>query len=311
MPTYHIGSLDEASRTILATPSPSNLDLTALSTPAPIFLKSKTWTKALLHSKIVLSSDTRIFRFSLEHEEQTIGLPIGQHLMMRLRDPVTREAIIRSYTPLSEGTDKAILDILIKVYFDTKDRPGGKMTKSLDAIPVGHYVDFKGPIGKFEYLGRGKCTIGGKERFVKRFIMICGGSGITPIFQVLRAVLKDREDPTRCLVLDGNRAEEDVLLEKEMDVLCEGVMKGKVKIIHTLSRPTDAWTGLKGRVGQELLEREVGKYGATGAENKESGMEVYKEGEQLVLICGPETLEKSVHGILNKMGWGDSELLFF
>jgi nitrate reductase (NAD(P)H) len=71
------------------------------------------------------------------------------------------------------------------------------MTKALDAVPCGHFVKFKGPIGKFEYLDKGNCEIGGKQRFVKRFIMICGGSGITPIFQVLRAVLNDPEDETR------------------------------------------------------------------------------------------------------------------
>ena len=220
MPTYHIGSLDEASRTILASvdePSPSELTETR-----PVFLQSKAWTKAILSAKRNLSADTRIFSFTLEHAHQTIGLPTGQHLMMRLRDPVTREAIIRAYTPVSEGTDKGVLNVLVKVYFDTVDRPGGKMTKALDAIPVGHFVDFKGPIGKFEYLGRGRCSISGKPRFVKRFVMICGGSGITPIFQVLRAVLKDKEDDTRCLVLDGNRLEEDILCREDIDRLMVG-----------------------------------------------------------------------------------------
>lgn len=312
MRDYHIGSLDEASRTALATPAPSSLDLANLNTPRPIFLQSKAWTKALLHSKTVLSADTRIFRFTLEHDDQTIGLPIGQHLMMRLRDPVTREAIIRSYTPLSEGTAKAVLDILIKVYFDTKERPGGKMTKSLDSLPLGHAVDFKGPIGKFTYIGRGACNISGKPRNVKRFIMICGGSGVTPIFQVLRAVATDAEDATECLVIDGNRAEEDILLQQEMDGLAAGAAackggKGIVEIVHTLSRPSAAWTGLKGRCGRELLEKQIGLYGAA----VDGDGVKYRDGEQLVLICGPETLEKSVHGILNGMGWSDEQLLFF
>ena len=164
MQSYHVGSLDEASKAILADgdeiPSESQA-------PRDIFLQSRTWTKAVLASKKEISADTRIFSFNLEHENQIIGLPVGQHLMMRLRDPVTREAIIRSYTPISEPTDKGVLHVLVKVYFDTKERTGGKMTKALDAIPIGRFVDFKGPIGKFEYLSRGKCTIGGKPRLVR------------------------------------------------------------------------------------------------------------------------------------------------
>jgi nitrate reductase (NAD(P)H) len=292
---YHIGSLDEASRRILqdpaeTTPSESN-------TPRPTFLQSKQWTKAILSSKKSISSDTRIFSFTLEHAEQTIGLPIGKHLMMRLRDPVTREAIIRSYTPISEGSSKGVLDILIKIYLDTKDAPGGKMTKALDSIPVGHFVDFKGPTGHFEYHSRGRCTISGKERHVKKFIMICAGSGVTPIFQVLRAVLSDKEDETECLVLDGNRLEEDILCKKVMDRLLIG-NEHRCKLLYSLTKPGDDWTGLKGRLSRELLEQEVGSCKV-------------KNGEELVLICGPGALEKSVHSILNEMGWGDEHLLFF
>jgi nitrate reductase (NAD(P)H) len=298
MSSYHIGTLSEASRKALQEVGSKE---TKSDSPRPVFLQSKAWTKAILSSKTVVSADTRVFRFTLEHPDQIIGLPVGQHLMMRLRDPVTREAIIRSYTPISEGTDKGALDVLVKVYFDTKDRVGGKMTKALDAIPTGHYVDFKGPIGKFEYFEKGRCAIGGKQRFVKRFIMVCGGSGITPIFQVLRAVLKDHQDTTKCLVLDGNREEQDVLLRTEMDDLVEATSEGKCKLIHTLTRPSENWKGLTGRVGKELLEKEVGEFGTSG----------YAPGEELVLICGPEALEKSSHEILIGLGWKDEHLLFF
>jgi nitrate reductase (NAD(P)H) len=294
MPTYHIGSLDEASRTLLQNGDEVPSDV---SVPRDVFLQSKTWKKAMLSSKNEISADTRIFNFKLEHENQTIGLPIGQHLMMRLRDPVTREAIIRSYTPISEGTDKGILRVLVKVYFDTTERVGGKMTKALDAIPIGHFVDFKGPIGKFEYLSRGNCTINGKPRFIKRFTMICAGSGITPIFQVLRAVLKDPEDETMCLVLDGNRLEEDILCKDDMDKLVKG-KEDRCRLLYSLSKPRDGWQGLRGRLGKQLLEKEVGTCRV-------------KNGEELVLICGPEALEKSVHGFLNDMGWKDEDLLFF
>jgi nitrate reductase (NAD(P)H) len=293
MQKYHVGSLDEASRAVLAEGDAEPAE----PVQREVFLQTKSWSKALLSAKKTISHDSRIFSFTLDHENQMIGLPVGKHLMMRLRDPVTREAIIRSYTPMSEGTDKGVLDILIKVYFATKTTPGGKMTSALDSIPIGHFVDFKGPTGHFEYLSKGNCTIHGKPRFIKRFIMICGGSGITPIFQVLRAVLQDSEDKTQCLVLDGNRDEQDILCREEMDMLVKG-NEDRCKLLHTLSKPSETWTGLKGRVGQELLEKEVGTF-------------VESNGEELVLICGPEALEKSVHGLLNGMGWKDEDLLFF
>lgn len=294
MPDYHIGTLDKASQDILAA---GEVALEESSAPRATFLQSKVWTKAVLSAKKKVSADSKIFTFDLEHSTQVLGLPTGMHLMLRLRDPVTREAIIRSYTPISETYDQGKLHILIKVYYDTPERKGGKMTQALDAIPVGHFVEFKGPTGHFEYLGRGMCLISGTQRKVQRFIMICGGSGITPIFQVLRAVMTDSEDPTQCIVLNGNRIEEDILCRKELDDLKQN-NDYKYKLIHSLSRPSDSWTGRRGRMDKSLFEQEIGPCKNIN-------------GEDLVLVCGPEALENSVRSIFKDMGWNSEDLLFF
>jgi len=136
--------------------------------------------------------------------------------------------------------------------------------------------------------------------------MICGGSGVTPIFSVLRAVLgeEDGEEGPKCVVLDGNRREEDILCKKEMDGLVRERGE-RCRLVYALSQPTELWKGLRGRLGMEALEREVGQFGVCDGERE------YGVGEQLVLICGPEALEKSVHGILSELGWRDKDLLFF
>ncbi|KAF2279182.1 nitrate reductase [Westerdykella ornata] len=291
MPSYHIGSLDQASRRILTDAEPQ----VESGEPRAVFLDPRTWHKVTLHSKVSISWDTRIFTFKLDHEDQALGLPIGQHLMIRLRDPVTREAIIRSYTPISETGRKGFCDVLVKLYLDTKERAGGKMTKALDALPIGHAVEFKGPIGKFEYLGKGKCAINNVQRDVKRFFMICGGSGITPIYQVLRAIMQDRDDPTRCVVLDGNRLLEDILCKADLDRFARENVD-RCKLLYTLTQGPPEWQGLRGRISAELVREHCVK--GTG-------------GDSLVLICGPESLEKSAHQILIDQGWSDDELLFF
>lgn len=294
MPEYHIGTLDDTSRVLLAQ---GEMHLANSQEPRPSFLQSKVWSRAILSAKKRLSADTKIFTFELEHAAQTVGIPVGQHLLMRLRDPVTREAIIRAYTPISDLEEQGKLHVLVKVYYNTPERKGGKMTQALDAIPVGHFVDFKGPMGRFEYLGRGLCSIAGIRRKVRRFIMICAGSGITPIFQVLRAVLKDRVDTTQCLVLDGNRGEGDILCRRELDAMATG-NEHKCRLLYALSRPETAWKGPRGRMGRELFEKEIGRCQSVN-------------GEDLVLVCGPEPLEQSVRSILTDMGWKEDDLLFF
>ncbi|QDS71006.1 hypothetical protein FKW77_007843 [Venturia effusa] len=290
MQDYHIGSLDEQSRKVLSEGEVAH-DVNA--PPRPIFLDTKVWSKAVLHSKEILSWDTRLFTFKLDHDEQDLGLPTGQHLMIRLRDPVSREAIIRSYTPISPTTRKGYVDVLVKVYFDTKERVGGKMTKAMDALPIGHSIDFKGPIGKFRYLGKGDCDINGQKRHVKQFFMICGGSGVTPIFQVFRAVMQDKEDKTRCVVLNGNRLVEDILCRKDLDMLASDNVE-KCKLIYTLTQAPESWEGLRGRIGPSLLKEHASKHD-----------------ESMVLICGPEALELAAHKALNDLGWDDKDIMFF
>ena len=292
MPGYHIGTLDENAKAVLGEGEVQEND--AGSTPRSQFLDAKSWRKAILDSKEKVSWDTRVFKFKLEHPEQRLGLPTGQHLMIRLRDPVTREAIIRSYTPISEEEgQRGHLDVLVKVYFDTKERKGGKMSQAMEGLPLGHFVEFKGPIGKFNYRGLGNCTINTRQRKVKTFVMISGGSGVTPIFQVFRSVMQNAEDKTRCILINGNRCVGDILCKDELDKLASG-NDHRCDLLHTLTQAEEDWTGSRGRIGASLLKERAPP-----------------QKEQMALICGPEAMEKSVHKILIEQGWHDDDLLFF
>lgn len=298
MPDYHIGTLDAVSKKLLASGGEGD-EFTPEddSSPRPVFLHPKQWRRANLTAKTPISSDTKMFSFTLDHAAQEIGLPTGQHLMLRLRDPVTREALIRAYTPYSDASlARGQLDVLVKIYRASADGTyrGGAMTTALDSLPLGHWVEFKGPVGKFEYVGKGQCAVGGRQRHVKRFIMVCAGSGITPVFSVLRAVMKDEEDETYCTVLDGNRAEEDILCKTELDGFTTKEGR-RCRIVHTLSRPGPEWKGARGRMDRAFFEREVGS----------------PKGDEMVLICGPQPLETSVRKGFADMGWKAEDLLFF
>ncbi|KAI5837779.1 nitrate reductase [Morchella snyderi] len=293
MPKYHIGSLSESSR--LALLEQGNADSTSDQSTGT-FLNPRAWSKATLIGKKVVSWDSRIFTFSLNSPEQILGLPVGQHLLIKVKDQVTGEVITRPYTPMSTDAEKGVVHLLIKIYFDTPTTKGGKMTMALDKLPMGHTAEFKGPIGKLIYQGHGNLTINDAPRNVDSFLMICAGSGITPIFQVLRSVLEDRTDPTQCVVLNGNRLEEDILCRDELDALNEA-NRDRCELVYTLTKPEKGWKGKIGRVDEDLVKGFV-----PAAEDGK---------RPLALICGPEALEKSVHGILKGMGWEDTDMVFF
>ena len=289
MRDYHLGRLDDRGRQILGSqdhaegPSPDRVE----------FLQPRHWVRAPLSAIRSLSRDTKVFTFKLDHEKQTSGLPVGQHLMMRLKDPATQDYVLRAYTPISEISDKGSLDILVKLYSPVGDIPGGRMSMALDGLSVGDEVDFKGPVGRFEYLGSGKVAMRGEERMVKSFVMICGGSGITPIYQVFRAVLQDRMNDVSCTVLDGNRQEEDILLRDELETLAS--RNGhRCRVVHTLTKGGDGWAGLRGRISEQLLQEEA---------SPEEG--------KIALLCGPPGLEAAAKSALLKMGWCESDMLTF
>jgi nitrate reductase (NAD(P)H) len=295
MKDYHIGTLSPEDRLAL---SEGDAQPETTETP-PTFLSPRHWKRSSLASKKSVSWDTRIFRFKLESDSQTLGLPTGQHMMIRLRDPVTREMIIRSYTPISETSEPGFVDVLVKIYFDTPERKGGKMSQAIDQLPVGHPIEFKGPIGKFEYKGAGACTVNGVERSVDKLLMVCGGSGVTPIYQVYRAVMQDREDRTQCVVMNGNRLLEDVLCKTELDAFHkESADSEKSKLLYTLTQAPEEWDGLKGRIAAPLLKEHAQR-------------DEFCKGNAMVLICGPEPLEKSAKAALLEIGWKEDEMLFF
>lgn len=182
------------------------------------------------------------------------------------------------------------------------------MSLALDSLPLGHFIDFKGPIGKFTYLGPGLVSLNSSQPpppstpLIKTFYMICAGSGITPIFQVLRSILLNPSDSTKCLVLDGNRLEEDILCKSQLDSFAQNYPE-KLQLVYTLTQAGEGWEGRRGRISRELLGEFVGE-----RRNEEEGR---REGEAMVLICGPEALEKSCHMALRELGWRDEELMFF
>lgn len=290
MPAYHLGTLDENSKLALKDDQNHEKELDA---PSPIFLAPRSWKKAVLHARRSISWDTQIFTFELEHEDQALGLPVGQHLLLRLHGPSTQETIIRPYTPIPTGAKKGYMDILIKLYLDTKTRKGGKMSKALDALSIGDGVDFKGPIGKFEYHGRGYCSINRCKKKFDRFGMICAGSGITPVYQVLHSIMNDAGDETKCTLLNGNRTAEDILCRENIDALIKG-SEERAKVVYTLTQATEVWEGLKGRIDADLISRYCKRDEST-----------------LILVCGPDALEKSVATALREQGWLDEQILFF
>ncbi|XP_069133885.1 NADH-cytochrome b5 reductase 3-like isoform X2 [Argopecten irradians] len=216
-----------------------------------------------LIDKEEISHDTRRFRFALPTPEHILGLPVGQHIYLTAR--MDGQLIIRPYTPVSSDDDKGFMDLVIKVYFKNvhpKFPEGGKMSQYLEAMSIGDYIDVRGPNGLLKYTGPGEFNIRPDKKTApstftaKKVGMIAGGTGITPMLQLVRQVFKDPKDKTELSLLFANQTENDILLRTELeDIAAEH--PDRFHLWYTLDRPGDGWTYSKGFVSADMIKEHL------------------------------------------------------
>lgn len=323
---YHLGKLETAT----SAPLPTAEEPEAIDLSRP-FLDPKKWRATRLVSKKIISPDARIFRFALAGAEQELGLPVGQHVFVRVRrkNPKTGviETVQRAYTPYSGNTQRGFLDILIKVYFPTQSSSqpafeGGKMTMMLEnidpSLPLDKSlsIELKGPLGSFTYLGdkqiRWKPT-SALRRF-RKLAMIAGGSGITPIWSTLKAIADEAlasdsadPDPIQIWIVYGNKTEQDILIREEIERL-RVALKGNLHVWHVLSNigaEASDWTMGRGHINVDTLQKHLPPPPPAPASPEELE-------DTLALVCGPPPLEKAVSAGLKELGWDlERTVVFF
>ncbi|XP_053798086.1 NADH-cytochrome b5 reductase 3-like isoform X2 [Vidua chalybeata] len=226
---------------------------------------------------VEVSHDTRRFRFALPSMEHVLGLPLGQHIYLSAR--IDGALVVRPYTPVSSDDDKGFVDLVVKVYFrgvHPKFPDGGKMSQYLDSLKIGDTIDFRGPSGLLVYKGKGKFDIRPEKKAepvtktVKYVGMIAGGTGITPMLQIIRAIIKDKDDPTTCQLLFANQTEKDILLRSELDEI-QAQNPGRFKCWYTLDRAPENWDYSQGFVNQEMIRDHLPP----------------PQNDVLILMCGP------------------------
>uniref|UniRef100_UPI0037E74FBC NADH-cytochrome b5 reductase 2 n=1 Tax=Semicossyphus pulcher TaxID=241346 RepID=UPI0037E74FBC len=230
----------------------------------------------LIH-KQEISHDTKKFRFGLPSATHILGLPVGQHVYLSAK--VNGSLVVRAYTPVSSDEDQGHVDLVVKVYYKNSHPSfpeGGKMSQFLDNMAIGDTIDFRGPNGLLVYKGNGQFSIRPdkksepKARKFKHVGMIAGGTGITPMLQLIRSITADPTDNTKCSLIFANQTEKDILLREEL----EEVQKNhpdRVKLWFTLDKPPQEWSYSSGFVTYDMIKDHLPT----------------PSNEVVVVLCGP------------------------
>jgi cytochrome-b5 reductase len=160
--------------------------------------------------------------------------------------------------------EKGFLDLLVKKY------PNGVMSSHMHDMEPGQRLNFKGPIPKYAW----------ETNKHDHVALIAGGTGITPMYQVARAIFNNPEDKTKVTLVFANVTEEDILLKKELEHL-ENTYPQRFRAFYVLDKPSKDWKGSSGYITKELLKTVL-------PEPKSENIKVF--------VCGPPPMYKAIYG---------------
>jgi cytochrome-b5 reductase len=203
---------------------------------------------------------------------------------------------------------------------------GGVLSQHLERMQIGEKLQMRGPLGKLTYEGHGTFAITGKRatgqedaeetsgtggvgrggaavsivrpgvRIVraKRVGMVCGGTGVTPMLQIVTAVARDATDTTELWLLLANQQEGDVLCKPEIEAALK--LCPRLTVNYTLDRPPEGWSGATGFVTASMLRQTMPPPGE----------------DTLILMCGPKPMvEQACKPALAELGYTESQLFTY
>ncbi|KAI0473986.1 ferredoxin reductase-like protein [Xylariaceae sp. FL0804] len=217
----------------------------------------------LLKEVEIVNHNTKRFVFHLPEDDMESGLPVTSAILAKFK-PEGEKPVLRPYTPTNAEDSKGYMEFVVKRY------PNGPMSTHMHDMVPGQRLDFKGPLPKYPWTAN-------KHDHVA---LISGGTGITPMYQLCRAIFSNPDDKTKVTLVFGNISEDDILLKKELQEL-ENTYPQRFRAFYMLDKPPKDWAGGKGFISKELLKTVL-------PEPKEENVKIF--------VCGPPGLYKAISG---------------
>ncbi len=115
----------------------------------------------------------------------------------------------------------------------------------------------------------------------KTYVLIGGGSGITPLISIAKSVMYV-EPQSKVILYFGNSGEKEIMFRSELENMA--TRDDKFRLLLTLSHPPAEWNGLTGKINKKEIDSLLA----------ESGPEENTE----FFICGPQAMMELVRSAL-------------
>ncbi|GAP88150.1 putative NADH-cytochrome b5 reductase 2 [Rosellinia necatrix] len=236
----------------------------AASPPRPAFTGGDQGFVSLQLKEVeVINHNTKKFIFHLPEDDMVSGLHVASALLTKFV-PEGQKAVLRPYTPTSDESTTGYIELIVKKY------PGGPMSTYLHDMVPGQRLDFKGPLPKYAWAPN-------KHEHIA---LVAGGTGITPMYQLIRSIFDNPEDKTKVTLVFGNVTEGDILLKRELADI-ENTYPQRFRAFYVLDNPPKDWAGNKGFITKDLLKTVLPEP---------------KEGNIKIFVCGPPGMYKAISG---------------
>lgn len=209
--------------------------------------------------------DVKSFRFKRPKEFE---YDPGQYLFITIL--IDGEKKTKHFTISSSPTEKEYIEF-------TKKITDHEFSVALDMLKIGDWAYINGPYGEFIFKGE-HAKVG----------MLTGGIGITPFMSMTKYCM-DNGIKSQMTLLYGNRNEESIVFKEELDSLEK--KNPNLRVVHTLSRPSDRWKGRRGHVDIQTVREEIPDYM-----------------ERAFYVCGPPALVTDCVNILKTLKVPDNKI---
>jgi ring-1,2-phenylacetyl-CoA epoxidase subunit PaaE len=204
----------------------------------------------------------------------------GQHLTVRLVDPVTGDDARRSYSICSTPAELAARG---RLRIGVKLIPGGVFSAyAVEALRAGDTVEVMPPLGHF--------TTAFDPGRARRYGAVVAGSGVTPVLSLVATALETEPESTFTL-LYGNRYARSVMFAEELADLKDR-FPARLHVIHVLSREPQDADLLSGRIDADRLGRLLATL-------------VPADTVDEWFLCGPYRMVEDARGVLAEHGVPD------
>lgn len=212
----------------------------------------------------------------------------------------TSSSVIRPYTPINlDKKTPGFFDLMIKHYKD------GKMSSSFFNLQPGQMIEIKGPIKKYNY------ELASATK--KHIGMIAGGTGITPMLQIMQHAIQSAKDKRasvpKMTLLFANVSEADILLKEEIDSLA-AAHPDLLQVHYTVDQPIDGknWRGFVGYVSDEMIAKTM------PPPSSQSDILICGPPPMMTLVCGqksPDKQQGELSGLLKQRGYTSENVYKF